>query len=51
MFAISWLLTMFSHDVENFEGLQLIFDAVIAGDQSFIYSLILSVIIENKLAL
>lgn len=51
MFATSWLLTMFTHDIEHFEGLQRLFDAILAGGSSFIYSVILAVIVENKAAL
>lgn len=41
MFATSWLLTMFAHDIEKFESLQRLFDALIAGGDTMIYSVIL----------
>ena len=40
MFATSWLLTMFSHDIEQFSNLQRLFDVVISGGPDFINAMI-----------
>jgi len=51
MFAVSWLLTMFSHDIEKFQNLQRLFDVVIANGPDFIPLMIQTTIKQNKGAL
>ncbi len=48
MFATSWLLTMFSHDIECFANLQRLFDAFIAGEPDLILKTILTTLISHK---
>ena len=39
---------MFSHDIENFAGLQRLFDAILAGGRTFINSVILSTVLAKQ---
>jgi hypothetical protein len=51
MFATSWLLTMFSHDIECFDNLQRLFDAILAGDPDLVLKTILATLMQHKEAL
>lgn len=49
MFATSWLLTFFSHDIENFQNLQRLFDVFIAQEpDSMLISVIEATIQRSK---
>ena len=48
LFTTSWMLTLFSHDIEQFEVVQRLFDFILANHPLMIIYLITSVIIENK---
>ena len=45
-FALSWILTWFSHDIENFEKVQLIFDACLSTHPLFcVYMTVAQIVI------
>ena len=47
-FSLSWILTWFSHDIDNFEMVQLIFDACLATHPLFICYLTVAQIVLSK---
>jgi hypothetical protein len=52
LFATSWLLTLYSHDVEHFDSLQRMFDLFISrGPKTFIFSTIEATIYASKSSL
>ena len=50
-FALSWILTWFSHDIDSFEKVQLIFDACLATHPSFSCYVTVAQLILSKTAL
>jgi hypothetical protein len=51
MFAVSWFLTFFSHDIENFSNIQRLFDVIISSEPDLIKDVIQETILHNKQAL
>mmetsp|Transcript_33516 Transcript_33516/g.24173 ORF Transcript_33516/g.24173 Transcript_33516/m.24173 type:complete len:108 (+) Transcript_33516:731-1054(+) len=47
-FALSWILTWFSHDLSKFSQIQLIFDACLSQHPCFIFYLCVATIMYNK---